>query len=99
MTPKPHVNGKHRRVMCQHYDRCLDHAISRRWRGFSCDGCRDLEQVRMDPEAWMEDGFRCEALIWFVMKNRRKKPRIWNVVQGLKADWDSQSTTSNVMID
>lgn len=32
-----------RNVFCRHYDDCLDHAISKRWPGFSCDKCDQYE--------------------------------------------------------
>lgn len=34
-----------RRVLCRRYDRCLDHAIERRWEGFACSGCSVSDEL------------------------------------------------------
>jgi hypothetical protein len=31
--------ARHRRVYCVHYDRCLDLAIERLWRSWTCEHC------------------------------------------------------------
>ena len=52
-----------RRVMCAGYESCLDEAVRRKWRGFSCRRCRAFKPVRLDLSEWLEDSLACIALI------------------------------------
>jgi hypothetical protein len=67
MNPQPSENGIHRKVMCVHYGACLDAAIRERWKGFTCEHCRDYAHVMMNPFEWDEDGVRCRALGYAVL--------------------------------
>ena len=40
----------HRRLFCQHYNTCLDHAVRRWWQGFSCSRCPIIEQTKEERE-------------------------------------------------
>jgi hypothetical protein len=40
--------GSHRRLECRFYDRCLDRALERAWRSWTCRACA-LEAVAADP--------------------------------------------------
>ena len=36
---KPVHKSGNRNMYCPHYDKCLDHAVERRWKYWSCSGC------------------------------------------------------------
>jgi len=61
-----------RKVFCKHYGVCLDHAIAKKWEGFSCEKCEGYEREGMDREQWDEDSFRCTALIYLVLFSKLK---------------------------
>jgi hypothetical protein len=67
MNPQPSTDGTQRKVMCAHYDTCLNDAIREQWPGFTCEHCRDYAHVVMDPFEWNEDGVRCRALGYAVL--------------------------------
>ncbi len=67
MNPQPSDNSINRKVMCAHYDACLDVAIRQCWTGFTCEQCQDYAHVVMDPFEWKEDGLRCRALGYAVL--------------------------------
>ena len=52
-----------RRVMCAGYERCLDEAIIRHWRGFSCRMCHAFQPLELDSSEWFLDWLACVALV------------------------------------
>ena len=40
----------HRRLFCQHYSTCLDHAARHWWQGFSCSQCSIIGQTKEERE-------------------------------------------------
>jgi hypothetical protein len=50
--------------MCAGYEGCLDEAIKRRWRGFSCRKCHAFKPLEFDPSDWFLDSLACIALIY-----------------------------------
>jgi hypothetical protein len=59
--PKPVRKVGNRNIYCPHYDKCLDHAVDRRWKCWSCSGCphevtRQLTQSEIptvhDPDVY-----------------------------------------------
>lgn len=67
MNPRPSDNVMDRKVMCAHYGACLDVALQKSWKGFTCAQCLDYAHVEMDPLEWLEDGIRCRALGYAVL--------------------------------
>lgn len=61
ITSSSQVN---RRVFCQYYGDCLDHAIEKRWAGFSCEECKSFEDERMEPGQEGNDFSRCAVLAY-----------------------------------
>ena len=55
-----------RRVMCTHYESCLEKAIKKKWAGFSCRKCRAFAPLRLDSTEWLADSLACSALIFIV---------------------------------
>lgn len=51
-----------RNVFCRYYGDCLDHAIRKRWPGFSCRHCGSYEQEMLEGTALNDDYARCMAL-------------------------------------
>jgi len=49
--------------MCASYERCLDKAVTRNWRGFSCRNCRTFKPLQFDSNEWFLDSLACFALI------------------------------------
>ena len=49
--------------MCAGYECCLDDAIRRKWRGFSCRKCRAFKPLQLDSSEWLLDSLVCLALI------------------------------------
>jgi hypothetical protein len=45
-TCKPEEVGRRRSLFCPAYDRCLDAALGRRWRSWTCEECRFYPQAR-----------------------------------------------------
>ncbi|MFP5212694.1 MAG: hypothetical protein ACLGPL_04875 [Acidobacteriota bacterium] len=60
------INQVRRRVFCKHYGTCLDYAIAKNWRGFSCDECEVFEDERVDRNQMAEENERCIALAYMV---------------------------------
>ena len=54
-----------RNVFCRKYGDCLDHAILKKWPGFSCEKCSSYEQERLEGEQLNDDYARCMALAFF----------------------------------
>ena len=50
--------------MCAGYEGCLDEAVKRRWRAFSCRKCCAFEPIELDPGDWLLDSLACVALIY-----------------------------------
>jgi hypothetical protein len=36
---------RERQLLCAHQDRCIDVAVSGKWRGFSCTGCTAYKKM------------------------------------------------------
>ena len=49
--------------MCAGYECCLDEAIRKKWRGFSCRMCRAFKPLQLDSSEWLLDSLVCLALI------------------------------------
>jgi hypothetical protein len=49
--------------MCAGYKRCLDEAVKRKWRGFSCRKCGAFQPLQFDPGELLLDTLACIALI------------------------------------
>jgi hypothetical protein len=43
---KPEEVGQRRSLWCPAYDRCLEAALGRRWRSWSCEACRFFQHAR-----------------------------------------------------
>jgi hypothetical protein len=52
-----------RLVMCAHYERCLDQAVKRKWRSFSCQKCTAFIPLQLRPSEWYLDSLACTVLI------------------------------------
>ena len=57
------VENVERNVLCQSYDSCLDLALCKSWKGFSCNDCTCFSPMQKCWEDWEEDNFRCGALV------------------------------------
>lgn len=71
MNPVParaveELHRVHRNVFCKHYDRCLDLALRRAWKSFSCERCQCFSLLQKEPLDWEEDGLRCGAVLGVV---------------------------------
>ena len=55
-----------RELLCVNYDSCLDLALSKSWKGFSCNDCKCFSPMQKCWEDWEEDMYRCGALIGVV---------------------------------
>ncbi len=53
-----------RNVFCRNYSECLDHAIQRKWPGFSCQSCDSYEQEKLEGDQLHDDYARCVALAY-----------------------------------
>jgi hypothetical protein len=71
--------------MCADYERCLDEAIRRRWRGFSCRKCRAFRPLHLDPDDWLLDYLACIALIHTAefQSGLKHMPR-WSIILKLR---------------
>ena len=49
--------------MCAGYEHCLDVAVRRKWRGFSCCRCRAFQPLVLDPIDWYLDFLACTVLM------------------------------------
>ncbi len=49
--------------MCATYGHCLDKAVRKKWRGFSCRKCGAFEPLQLDSGQWLLDSLACIALI------------------------------------
>ena len=65
-TPSKDSLLAERKLFCIHYDSCLDLAVERHWKGFSCENCRGFRPVEWDAEDRTEDEFHCMALLLVV---------------------------------
>jgi len=63
ITKSSQVN---RRVFCLHYGDCLDHAIEKRWAGFSCEKCESYEDERMRPGRWSDTDIIRSAVLAYL---------------------------------
>jgi hypothetical protein len=63
--------------MCACYESCLEEAIKRRWRGFSCRKCYAFKPLELDPIDWLLDSLACVALIYTAefQGSLKQKPR------------------------
>jgi hypothetical protein len=50
--------------MCTGYEQCLDKAIKKKWRAFSCRKCHAFKPLDLDPADWLLDSLACVALIY-----------------------------------
>jgi ssDNA-binding Zn-finger/Zn-ribbon topoisomerase 1 len=57
-----------RKVMCEHYDECLDIAIAEGWEGFTCDECNGFKELDWSRQQWIRDRTNCMALIYAMMR-------------------------------
>jgi hypothetical protein len=74
-----------RRVMCAGYERCLDEALRRRWRGFSCRTCHAFQPLALDSSEWLLDWLACVALMGVAeFQGSFKQKRRGNIVVTLK---------------
>ncbi|MGO9375454.1 MAG: hypothetical protein ACLQBD_25655 [Syntrophobacteraceae bacterium] len=55
-----------RNVFCKLYEDCLDVALSRGWKSFSCGSCADFSPLQKAPLSWQEDMMCCGALVGVV---------------------------------
>jgi hypothetical protein len=71
--------------MCAAYECCLDEAVRRNWRGFSCRKCRAFKPLQFDPSEWLLDTLACTALIYVAefQSSFKQKPR-GNIVMRLQ---------------
>jgi hypothetical protein len=78
-----------RKVLCAVYEDCLDEAIRRNWRGFSCRKCRAFQPLEFGPSEWHLDSLACIALMAVAeVEGRFKhKPRgsILRTLQGIRS--------------
>ncbi|MEM5786136.1 MAG: hypothetical protein AAGU11_02385 [Syntrophobacteraceae bacterium] len=51
-----------RNVFCRNYSECLDEAITKKWPGFSCQGCESYEREMLEGDELNDDYERCVAL-------------------------------------
>ncbi len=68
-TPTPYmtvesISQVKRQVFCRHYDSCLDIAIEKRWRGFSCEKCQGFEHETFDEKKIYEEHSRCMNFVF-----------------------------------
>jgi hypothetical protein len=74
-----------RKVMCTHYERCLEEAIKSKWAGFSCRNCRAFAPLRLNSTEWFEDSLACIALIFVVeFQNAFKQKTRGGLIQGVQ---------------
>ena len=62
-----HAVAVHRKVLCNHYDQCLNVTIMKNWDGFSCAQCEAYGPSEWSKSRWIEDTERCRALLGAVM--------------------------------
>jgi hypothetical protein len=62
------ANAVYRRVLCSHYDQCLNHAVENDWESFSCRQCDAYSSPDWSESRWMEDRERCLALVGAVVR-------------------------------
>lgn len=54
-----------RRLWCIHYDGCLTYAAKKRWMGFSCKGCKDVQEEKPTADEFIRvDAGRCAMLLF-----------------------------------
>jgi hypothetical protein len=51
-----------RKVLCAHYDACLNRVVEKGWEGFACDDCSAFCFPDWSKGRWVEDAYRCAAL-------------------------------------
>jgi hypothetical protein len=52
-----------RNVFCEHYEACLDIALFKGWRSFSCGHCANFSQAQKSCAEWQGDALCCGDLI------------------------------------
>ena len=82
-----HPSLVERRVLCAHYDRCIEVCLSKGWPEFSCSECQDYEFERPgEPDYWNDQAVRCRDLLqcagyfprWLADEARRKLNELKN---------------------
>jgi hypothetical protein len=80
-----------RRVLCAGYEGCLDMAIKRNWRGFSCRKCRSFHPLQLSSIEWRLDSMACTVLLGVAefSASFKQKPRggIIDKLQRLQSRW------------
>lgn len=76
MNPMPcRGSQQDRRVMCQHYSKCLDRAVAEDWPGFSCRACEAYNPEQLDLEEIMSEAHRCNRLFDAAFGEKRWRRR------------------------
>ncbi len=58
-----HAVAVQRKVLCSHYDQCLNVTVMEDWEGFSCAQCEAFTPPDWSKSQWIEDTQRCLALV------------------------------------
>lgn len=74
-----------RRVLCVSYPYCLDTAIMKKWRSFSCQKCHAFEPIQLNPSEWLADSLACIALLYVAeFETNFKQQRRGSIVMRLQ---------------
>lgn len=74
-----------RKVMCTHYESCLEKAIKLKWAGFSCRKCRAFAPLNFNSTEWLEDSLACLALIYVIeFQGAFKQKTRGGLIQGVQ---------------
>ncbi len=57
-----------RKLWCAHYERCLDLAAGKHWKGFTCAKCKDFQQIEWTREDYKRDELACQGLMAALFK-------------------------------
>ena len=68
-NPTRSSNGGDRNVFCAQYGDCLDNALERRWRGFSCAACE-----HRDDKAAPDDGLMLALRDFYEQREEGPRP-------------------------
>jgi len=68
--PAGEANGVRRHVFCRRYSVCLDMAVQKGWKGFSCLECRGFQKGERIIDEWLQDMEACGLLLGVIFGNR-----------------------------